>query len=149
MSSSRTLKVKTLHPDAFIPVRKSLGAAGYDLFAIEAIEIPAQHAFKLRAPLGISIEVPAGTYGRIACRSSLGALGCQILGGVIDSDYRGEVVVMIYFPADVARSQRFISYGQAIAQLILEKIETPEIELVTDLSETERGSGGFGSTNKE
>jgi len=135
------LQVKRCHPLAKMPVRGSAEAAGYDLASCEDKIVPA-HGWTL-INTGISIRVPKGTYGRVAPRSGLSLKGICIGAGVIDRDYGGIVGVVMYNH----HSYDFVvEAGARVAQLILEKIETPEVIEVAELSKTERGSGGFGST---
>lgn len=92
----------------------------------------------------ISIAVPAGTYGRVAPRSGLASKHSIDTGaGVIDADYRGPVKVLLFNLSDVDFK---IAVGERIAQLIIERILTPEVMVVAELEETVRGAGGFGST---
>ncbi len=136
------LKVKKLSPTAGLPVRASSGAAGYDLFAAQTAVVPAKG--KVVVPTDIAIAVPLGYYGRVAPRSGLAVKSFIDVGaGVIDSDYRGPVGVVLFNFSD---SDFMAAQGERIAQLILEKIATPEVQEVTDLDETARGDGGFGST---
>ena len=95
-------------------------------------------------PTDLSVSVPPGTYGRIAPRSGL-ALRCgvDVGAGVVDSDYRGPVGVILFNHSDTDFS---ISAGDRIAQLILEKIEQADVVETDELGSTERGHGGFGST---
>lgn len=92
---------------------------------------------------GISVAIPHDCYGRVASRSGLAMKGIEVGAGVIDSDYRGEVKVLLRnlggFPFEV-------KHGDRIAQLIIENIITPDVTEVKDLDQTVRGSGGFGST---
>jgi len=96
-------------------------------------------------PIGIAIKMPDGVYGRVAPRSGLAVKkGIHVGAGVIDPDYRGEIHVLLF---NNGKEPFEISIGDRIAQLILEKFEFHEILLVDSLSnETDRGSGGFGST---
>lgn len=90
------------------------------------------------------MHLPLGTYGRIAPRSGLAAKHFIDIGaGVIDSDYRGEVKVLMF---NFSEEEFKVSVGDRIAQLIVEKYTRTEIEEVTDLTDSERGAGGFGST---
>jgi deoxyuridine 5'-triphosphate nucleotidohydrolase len=137
------LLVKRAHPDATLPTRQTAGAAGYDLASVEDCEImPGQ----LRVvPTGLVIQVPPGTYGRVAERSGMTTKNHTSVGaGVIDADYRGEVGVVLRnhgtLPVQVQK-------GQRIAQLILETIVTPAVSEVFEMDETARGAGGFGSTD--
>ncbi|EOR04627.1 Deoxyuridine 5'-triphosphate nucleotidohydrolase [Wallemia ichthyophaga EXF-994] len=137
-----SLLVKKLCPQAQLPARGSAYAAGYDLFSVEKKVIGAGD--KALIDLGISISVPAGTYGRVAPRSGLAAKHHIHTGaGVIDADYRGRVFVLLF---NLSQKDFEINQGDRVAQLILEKIETFPVEEVEELSETVRGAGGFGST---
>lgn len=136
------LYIKRLVPHAKIPVRSSIGAAGVDLSSIEnTIVEPRSHRL---VKTGLSIQIPLGTYGRVAPRSGLALKhGIDVMGGVIDSDFRGEIGVILFNHTD----QPFkISEGDRIAQLIIEKILVPEIMEVDSLNETQRGSNGYGSS---
>ena len=132
-----------LSPGAIAPTSGSAGASGYDLYANEYVTIGETEFTPVNT--GVSVAIPPGYYGRIAPRSGLAAkYGIIIGGGVIDEDYRGELKVLmscLFGMYDVSR-------GERIAQLILEKITTPELEIVTSLDDTDRGSDGFGSTGK-
>ena len=132
-----------LSPGAIAPTRGSAGAAGYDLYANEDVTIGETGFTPVNT--GVSVSIPPGYYGRIAPRSGLAAKhGIIIGGGVIDEDYRGELKVLM----SCLQGLYEVSLGERIAQLILEKITTPELEIVTSLDDTDRGSGGFGSTGK-
>ncbi|EMD40443.1 hypothetical protein CERSUDRAFT_43591 [Gelatoporia subvermispora B] len=136
------LLVKRHSEKAKLPTRGSALAAGYDLYSAEKKVIPAHG--KALIDTQISIAVPAGTYGRVAPRSGLASKFMIDTGaGVVDADYRGILFVLLYNLSD----QDFqVEEGDRIAQLVLERIYTPEVMEVTDLDETLRGAGGFGST---
>ena len=136
------LRVKRLSTAAQLPVRASDGAAGYDLFAAEESVIPAGHRKVVKTD--ISIAVPPGHYGRIAPRSGLSyKFGIDIGAGVIDSDYRGPVgIVMVNNGVEAFK----ISPGDRVAQLLLERVSVPTVEDVEELDDTARGAKGFGST---
>ncbi|QRV80272.1 dUTP diphosphatase [Ceratobasidium sp. AG-Ba] len=136
------LLIKRVSEKAKLPTRGSALAAGYDLYSAEKKVIPARG--KALVDTQISIAVPLGTYGRIAPRSGLASKHMIDTGaGVVDADYRGILFVLLFNHAD----QDFtVEEGDRIAQLILEKIVTPEVVEVQDLEETLRGSAGFGST---
>ncbi len=139
-----TLYVKLLHEKAVIPKRGSEEAAGYDLHAAESLIIKSKHRALIHT--GLSITVPKNTYGRIAPRSGLAFKhGIDVMAGVIDRDYTGEVKVILLNTGD---SDVSINISDRIAQLIIEVIKTPLIEEVHTLSETVRSSKGFGSTGK-
>ena len=136
-----SFQVKLNYEDAQAPTRGSDEAAGYDLYSYES-ETVVPKQIKL-IDTGISIRVPEGTYGRIAPRSSVSKRGILINAGVIDRDYRGPVKVMVH---NISNNSYIIKKNDRIAQLILEKIKTPPVELVEELDDTIRGEGGFGST---
>jgi dUTP pyrophosphatase len=136
-----SFQVKLNYEDAQEPTRGSDEAAGYDLYSYENQTIT-PNKIKL-IDTGISIRVPEETYGRIAPRSSVSKKGILINAGVIDRDYRGPVKVMVH---NLSNNDYVINKNDRIAQLILEQIKTPPVELVEELDDTERGEGGFGST---
>ncbi|OJJ39765.1 hypothetical protein ASPWEDRAFT_37604 [Aspergillus wentii DTO 134E9] len=136
------LLVKKLNEHATAPTRGSAFAAGYDIYSAKETVIPAKG--KAMVETGIAVAVPAGTYGRVAPRSGLAAKHFIDTGaGVIDADYRGEVKVLLFNFSDVDFT---INKGDRIAQLVLERIYTPEVQVVEELEESVRGAGGFGST---
>lgn len=138
------LQIKKLTQDAILPSRGSALSAGLDLYSAEETWIPA--VGKLLVKTGISIALPDGCYGRVAPRSGLACNHFVDVGaGVIDQDYRGEVKVLLF---NFNRVDYQVKKGDRIAQLICEKIYIPDILQVEDLSKTDRGSGGFGSTGK-
>lgn len=141
------MRIKLLNDKAKIPCRAHSTDAGADLFSIEDCLIrPGE-----RRPVstGISLEIPEGYYGRIAPRSGLAAKsGIDVLAGVLDSSYRGEIKVIL-LNTDQSNPRDFeIKAGDRIAQLIIEKHYNFEFEVVDSLEETTRGVGGFGSTGK-
>jgi dUTP pyrophosphatase len=136
------LKVKRINQNAQLPKRGSVFAAGYDICASENMSINPQCIGIV--PTGLQIAVPNGHYGRLASRSGLYTKNLISVGaGVIDSDYRGELKVVLHNFNTVAFD---IKVGDRIAQLIIEVIATPIVSEVNELTDTERGSGGFGST---
>lgn len=136
------LHFKQLDERAVLPERGSALAAGLDVCSIEELTIePRQRA---TARTGLAVAIPPGFYGRIAPRSGLAAKnGLDVLAGVIDSDYRGEIRCLLYNTGDEAIH---LSAGSKICQLIVEQIITPEAAWASELDETARGAGGFGST---
>ena len=136
------LRFKQLDGRATLPTRGSSFAAGLDICSIEELVIqPRQRAI---ARTGLAVAIPPGFYGRVAPRSGLAARhGLDVLAGVIDSDYRGELCCLLYNTGDAVIE---LPAGNKICQLIVEKIITPEAAWTTDLDETARGAGGFGST---
>ena len=142
LTTLNVLRFKQLDPRAVLPQRGSALAAGLDVCAIEDVEIgPKQRAM---SRTGLAVAIPAGFYGRLAPRSGLAAKkGLDVLSGVIDSDYRGEILCLLYNTSDEIIN---LPAGSKICQLIIEQIITPEAAWATDLDETARGAGGFGST---
>lgn len=136
------LRFKRLDPRAVLPARGSALAAGLDICAIEDLKIePGDRAL---ARTGLSVAIPDGYYGRIAPRSGLATKqGLDVLAGVIDADYRGEILCLLYNAGDEIIQ---LAAASKICQLIIEKIITPTAVWADDIDETERGSGGFGST---
>lgn len=139
-----SLKVAFLNENARAPTRGSVHAAGYDLYAAEEKTIPANG--RGLVDLGLSMSIPEGTYARIAPRSGLAVKNGLTTGaGVIDYDYRGPVKVMLF---NHSTEDFNVTIGDRVAQMILERIVTPEVQIVetNELDTTERGAGGFGST---
>src|SRR6056300_1138969 len=140
-----TLKVKKLCYDSIVPTRGSDGAVGYDLYSSEDATVPCQ-AGRALVSTGITIVLPPGVYGRVAPRSGLAVKHCINVGtGVIDPDSTGEVKVVLF---NHGEKDFEVKKGDRIAQLVLEKCETPLIEEISIVEETDRGSGGFGSTGQ-
>ncbi|KAK8551866.1 hypothetical protein V6N13_120298 [Hibiscus sabdariffa] len=143
------LKVKKLSEKAVLPSRGSALAAGYDLSRqvlkqLSATDTTVPARGKALIPTDLSISVPEGTYGRVAPRSGLAwKHSIDVGAGVIDADYRGPLGVILFNYSDVEFE---VKVGDRIAQLIIEKIMTPDVLEVEDLDSTTRGGGGFGST---
>ncbi len=143
------LKVKLIREGAQLPKRETPGSAGHDLRACieEDLIIPAGEGVRL--PTGIAIEMESAEYvAIIASRSSMAykygiSMGNGI--GVIDSDYRGEISVFLRNNSDV---DFVVHPGDRVAQLLLMPVALPEIIEADELSDTERGAGGFGSTGR-
>jgi dUTP pyrophosphatase len=137
------LRFKQLDSKAVLPARGSALSAGLDLCSIEDVQLqPKQRAV---VPTGLAVAIPPGFYGRVAPRSGLAAKnGLDVLAGVIDSDYRGEIRCVLYNTGDDVIE---LPAGTKICQLIVEKIITPEAVWAVNLDETARGAGGFGSTD--
>ena len=140
-----SLGIKKLTNDAIMPTRGSDGAVGYDLYSAEDAVVPCQ-AGRALIGTGISVVLPPGVYGRVAPRSGLAVKHCINVGaGVIDPDYTGEIKVVLF---NHGENDFEIKRGDRIAQLVLERCETPPIKEIEIIEETERGSGGFGSTGQ-
>ena len=139
------LFIKSLCNNATLPRRGTDGSAGYDLSATKECIVLAKG--KGIVNIGLGISFPLGMYARIAPRSGLVVERFIDVGvGVIDQDYRFEVGVVLF---DHGKSDFQVKQGDRIAQLILEKIETPIVQEVQELNETKRGTGGLGSTGIE
>ncbi|KAM5356030.1 hypothetical protein ACJ41O_002676 [Fusarium nematophilum] len=142
METPPALQIKKLSDKARLPTRGSAFAAGYDIYAARDTTIPARG--KALVDTDISMAVPEGTYGRIAPRSGLASKHFIDTGaGVIDADYRGQVKVLLF---NHGEADFEVKEGDRIAQLVLERIYTPEVVEVQELAESVRGAGGFGST---
>ena len=144
------LKIRKLREGAKIPRRATEGAAGMDLYACidESITLAPQHL--VIVPTGIAIELPDnGCAAFLYARSGLGVKHgiCLANGvGVIDSDYRGEVCAGL---CNVSDKPYVIAPGERIAQMVIAPVFTPDVVEVSELSDTQRGAGGFGSTGKK
>jgi dUTP pyrophosphatase len=137
------LNVTRLVPHAILPSRGTVGAAGYDLYSIDNYVVFPGH--RVVVSTGVAVQLPPGTYGRIAPRSGLAVKhGLDTLAGVIDPDYSGEVKVVLV-NTDM-RVPFVIKPGYRIAQLILEKYESADVVETTAVADSERGADGFGST---
>ncbi|ORY62190.1 Deoxyuridine 5'-triphosphate nucleotidohydrolase [Pseudomassariella vexata] len=142
LDAAPPLLIKKLSDKARLPTRGSAFAAGYDVYASKDTVIPSKG--KALVDTDIAIAVPAGTYGRIAPRSGLASKHFIDTGaGVIDADYRGQVKVLLF---NHNEADFEVKEGDRVAQLIIERIYTPEVVEVQELEESVRGAGGFGST---
>ncbi len=143
------LKVKLVRPDAQLPKRETSGSAGHDLRACISEDVILPAGGSLRLPTGIAIEMESADYvAIIAARSSMAAkYGVTMANGigVIDSDYRGEISVLLY---NHSQKDFVIHPGDRVAQLLLLPVDLPDIVEVEELSQTQRGEGGFGSTGR-
>ena len=150
------MRVKRLYPNSKIPTRGSDYAAGYDLYAKNVFldddsadyELQVLPGKTLKVGTGIAVELPKGTFGAIYARSGLGInhgivpANCV---GIIDEDYRGEIVVALHNHSD---KPFFFKFGDRIAQLIIQPYIAADVNVVDELSDTDRDNGGFGSTGK-
>lgn len=135
------IKIKKLHPDAKIPNYANSTDAGMDIYSIEDVVIEPNHRTLVKT--GISIELPHGYVSLVWDKSGIAKNGLTKIGGVIDADYRGEYKIMLH---NISSKPYKIERGQKIAQILIQKIEQPKIEVVENLSNTKRGKGGFGSS---
>lgn len=140
------INIKKLNEKARLPVYGSPYAAGADLYALERVTVTAGETAFVRT--GIAIELPEGTVGLVYARSGLACkqgLAPANKVGVIDCDYRGEIMVALH---NHDRNARIVEEGDRIAQLVIAPYYVAEFEEADELSETVRGGGGFGSTGK-
>ena len=144
------LKIKRVRENAKLPFRATEGSAGMDLYACieESVVIAPNGTQKI--PTGLSIELEdRNQVALIFARSSMGikhSVTPANAVGVVDSDYRGEVCVFLHNYSDVEYT---VQPQDRVAQMVIMPVLLPEIEEVTELSDTERGEGGFGSTGKQ
>ena len=136
------LPFKKLDAAAVLPERGSAHAAGLDLYSIEPHRLLPKQRVLIRT--GLAVAIPEGHYGRIAPRSGLATKkGIDVLAGVIDADYRGEIQCLLYNTGEETVELPALT---KICQLIIEKIIIPSAEWAADLPETSRSDRGFGST---
>ncbi len=148
IESMNTIRVKKLHPKAILPAYGSAEAVGADLYACLEQEVTVQPGEVFWVPTGIALEVPKGCAGLVYARSSMGAkrgLAPANKVGVIDPDYRGEVRVVLL---NHSNRPQTIAPGERVAQFVITPVLTPVYEEVQDLTDTDRGEGGFGSTGR-
>ena len=142
------VRVKILREGARLPAYGSAQAAGADLYACLSDSVtvaPGETAF---IPTGIALEVPVGCAGLIYARSGLACkrgLAPANKVGVVDSDYRGEVLVALH---NHGKAPQTVENGERIAQFVITPVLTPAYEVAEELSDTARNQGGFGSTGK-
>ena len=139
------IKVKKLNEDAKLPTHGHPGDAGMDFYTVEDVVFPSGQQEKVYT--GIAIEIPEGHVGLIWDKSSISFnLGLKVMGGVIDSSYRGEIIMNLL---NVTEKEVVLPKGHKVAQMIVQKFEHCDIVEVDELSETVRGVGREGSTGKK
>ena len=148
MSLETFVKVKRLHPEAKLPTKATTGSVCHDVYASESRMVGSGAVVPV--PTGLAFEVPDGCMLEIRPRSGLSSEGLAIANspGTLDSDYRGELMILMLRAVSPSDSMWLIDVGDRIAQIKL--VRVPEIEFleVDELSETVRGEGGFGSTGR-
>ena len=145
----QTVKLKKLTPDAIIPTYGTEFAAGADLYSSIKEDIVINPKETKFINTGIALEIPDGLVGLIYARSGLACkkgVAPANKVGVIDSDYRGEIIVALY---NHSENPLIISYGDRIAQFVLTPYITASFDEADELSESVRGNGGFGSTGRK
>ena len=165
------LKVKKLDSRATVPTKNHLSDAAFDLYACCWSDIRIESGQTVKIPTQIAVEIPEGYYGQIFDRSSMGAKGIHVHGGVIDGSYRGEIMVCLqntnldtedftvyhtngdgetdynrYKAVDPCRYT--IKHGDKIAQMVLLPVPQVEVVEVQELNESDRGVKGFGSSGR-
>ena len=136
------IQIKKLNPEAVIPKFALKGDVGMDLYSV--VDIIVKPGERISCPTGIAMKIPDGHAALIWDKSGPShKFGIKTLGGVIDSNYTGEWLVGL---VNLGQDDYAIEKGQKIAQVLIQKIEQPEIEEVEELEVTNRGDGGFGST---
>lgn len=144
----QTVRLKKLREDAIIPAYGTEFAAGADLYACMDKDITINPGCTEFIHTGIALEIPTGLVGLIYARSGMACkrgLAPANKVGVIDSDYRGEIMVALY---NQSNETKVITSGDRIAQIIIQPVTQFEFNEVDELSDTARGEGGFGSTRK-
>ena len=142
------IKIKFLNENAKMPTYGSCEAAGADLYACISESVTIQPGESAWIPTGIAMELPVGYVGLIFARSSMGVkrgLAPANKVGVIDSDYRGEIRVVLY---NHSKAPQTVESNERIAQIAVMPVITPGFEVVEELNDTQRAAGGFGSTGK-
>lgn len=136
------LHIKKLHPDALLPTYALPGDAGMDLYALESISVPPGARVLMRT--GVAMAIPTEYVGLIWDKSGLSnKSGLKVLGGVIDSGYRGEVLVGIL---NTGTASHTFTAGDKVAQMLIQAVVQPTLVTVAELDETVRGDNAFGST---
>jgi len=139
------IPIKKLHPEATLPKYAHASDAGMDLYALENVTLNPQE--RKLVPTGISLAIPFGYVGLIWDKSGIAANhGLKSMGGVIDSEYRGEIKVVMHNLSD---KQVVLEKGTKVAQMLIQPVHQPELIEVEELDQTNRGWGGFGSTGKK
>lgn len=137
-----TLKVKRLRPEAVLPNYAHPGDAGLDIRAARAAQIPSGE--RVAVPSGLAFELPSGTVGLVWDKSGRALKdGLKTMAGVVDEGFRGEFLVVL---ANLSDQTVNIEIGDKIAQLLIQPVVQVAVQEVTEVGDTSRGQGGFGST---
>jgi len=148
MTTELNVEFAKLSPEAIIPTQGSPQAAGWDLYALEETIVRRNVSSMIKT--GLAIAIPMGWEGQIRCRSSLGKKGMIMPNGIgtIDSDYRGELMVLATW---IGEGDEFVvQKGERVAQILFSKVPTVKFveRKLEDLGSTQRGKGGFGSSGR-
>jgi dUTP pyrophosphatase len=157
----KKIKIKKLNPEATLPTRAYKYDAGLDLYALEDTFLPLGSTTKIST--GIAVNIEPGYYAQINDRSGCAIKGLRVGAGVVDHGYQGELCVVMhnlnnnsssknYIKNSIITSDLKLGYqvrkGDRIAQLVIHKIELPEVVEVSEFEESERGNNGFNSTGR-
>jgi dUTP pyrophosphatase len=146
MGGAPRVRFQRLRPTALLPRYMSAGAAGLDLASAADDPITLAPGARAAVPTGLAFEIPPGFEGQVRPRSGLArkhGIGLPNAPGTIDSDYRGEVMVLL---VNLGSEPYVVQPGDRVAQLVIAPVTVAELEEVAALSETKRGDGGFGHT---
>lgn len=144
-----TVKIKKLDERAVVPTRGSEFSAGSDLYAVSDSDTVIDSGETVLIHTGLAVEIPEGYAGLIYARSGLATkrgLAPANKVGVIDADYRGELMVALH---NHSNTQQTVAPGERVAQLVIAPFLKADFELTDELSDTQRGAGGFGSTGSK
>lgn len=139
------IKIKKLNPNAKMPTQGTAGAAGFDLYAAEEFDVTIFEEQTVRIQTGLAFEIPEGYVGVVYSRSSTALKGLIITPLLVDADYRGPVYVTV---KNASGRPYVLRNGDRIAQMRIEELVSTEFEWADELSETARGTGGYGSTGR-
>ncbi len=142
------MKIIRMPHNRFLPEYKTDGSSGMDLYAAIDKEITLKPLERVLVPTGIKIEIPIEYEAQIRARSGLSVKhGITLINavGTVDADYRGEVCVGL---VNISNEEYTIKPDDRIAQMVIARVEKAQIEVTTELADSERGEGGFGSTGK-
>jgi dUTP pyrophosphatase len=138
------LHIKLLDEKAKVPNYAHKGDAGFDLFSISKVVVKKHGRAEIKT--GIAMKIPKGHVGLIWDKSGVAIkFGIKTMGGVVDSGYRGEIIVGVYNASD---QDYIFEEGHKVAQMLIQSVENPQIKIVKELDSTSRGTKGFGSTGK-
>lgn len=139
------VKIKKLNPNAKMPKRGTKHAAGFDLYAAEEFDALIHEEQTVRIQTGLAFEIPEGYVGVVYSRSSTALKGLIITPLLVDADYRGPVYITV---KNTSGKPYVVHNGDRLAQMRIEELVPTEFEWTDELSETERGTGGYGSTGR-
>src|SRR6056297_3455629 len=140
---NQKIKIKRISSESTMPKYAHEGDAGLDIYSVQNLVLKPNYRAVVRT--GISIELPKNHVALVWDKSGIASKGIKTMGGVIDSGYRGEYKIVLI---NLSSKDFEIKKGQKIAQILIQKVEKPQIEEVKKLKNSSRGGGGFGSTGK-